>query len=73
MTPSRSIETVQMTEAMGQTASWVLARPFDLAQSAYALAVRLGLIQNSLLGSARFARDISALEKMTLGPWARQV
>jgi hypothetical protein len=35
--------------------------------------VRVGLIADSLLSSARFSRDVSSLEKMALGPWARQI
>ncbi len=73
MTHLKSLDAVQITESMGKTTSLVLAQPFDFARSLYAFAVRFGLIENSLLGSARFGRDISSLEKMALGPWARQV
>jgi hypothetical protein len=63
----------QVAEAIRKQTSLALGQPFDLARSFYALAVRLGVIERSLLGSARFGRDISSLEKMALGPWARQV
>ncbi len=49
----------------------VLALPFEIAREAYAKAVRSGLIQDSLLASARYSRDLSASEKLILGPWAR--
>jgi hypothetical protein len=63
----------QVTEALRKTTSLVLGQPFDMARSAYAVAVRVGLVENSLIGSAKFGRYISSLEKLTLGPWARQV
>jgi hypothetical protein len=73
MTHLKTANPAQITESFGKTTSLVLAQPFDLARSLYAVAVRFGLIENSLLSSAKFGRDISSLEKMTLGPWARQV
>jgi hypothetical protein len=60
-------------ESIEKTTLLWLGQPFDTARVLYALAVRVGLIENSLLSSARFSRDIHSLEKMTLGPWARQV
>lgn len=56
-----------------RTVTLILGLPFDLARANYGLAVRLGLIENSLLQSARFARDLCAIERLTLGPWVRQV
>lgn len=47
------------------------ALPFDMAREHYAKAVKAGLIERSLLASANFGRMMSALEKLTLGPWAR--
>nr|WP_319565085.1 hypothetical protein [uncultured Rhodoferax sp.] len=66
-------DAIHVAEKLHHATSLALAQPFDLARSLYAMAVRLGLIENSLLSSARFGRDISSLEKLTLGPWARQV
>ncbi len=54
-----------------RSAAAVLALPFDIAREAYANAVRIGLVQDSLIACARFSRDVSASEKMALGPWAR--
>ena len=62
-----------MLGAPGKTTSLMLAWPFDIAHIMYAMAVRIGLLKDSMLTSARFSRDISALEKMSLGPWARRV
>lgn len=73
MTPTENVALTQFAETMGTTTSQLLGQPFDLARSFYALTVRLGMIESSLLASARFGRDINSLEKMTLGPWARQV
>ena len=45
--------------------------PFDLARENYAIAVRAGLIERSMLASAKFGRLLNQLESMTLGPLAR--
>lgn len=65
--------TVQVTESIEKTAYLVLAQPFESARLMYAWAVRLGMCENSLLDSSRFGRDISFLEQVTLGPWARHL
>ena len=49
----------------------ILSLPFDIARDGYTKAVKTGLIQDSLIACARYARDLSASEKMALGPWAR--
>lgn len=51
----------------------LLGLPFDIAREQYARAVQLGLIERSLLGSRDFSRTVQALERLTLGPWARNV
>ena len=56
-----------------RTTSLLLGLPFDLAREQYAQAVRWGLLKNSLLASARFARELARAERQTLGPWARQI
>ena len=56
-----------------KTASLMLGLPFDLARANYANAVRMGLIKNSLLNSARFEQQLGVVERFTLGPWARRV
>lgn len=68
-----NIDTTKAIEALGKTTSLVLSQPFDMARAQYAMGVRVGLFENSLLACARFGRYISSLEKLTLGPWARQV
>ena len=58
---------------LGHTTSLILGLPFDLARANYARAVRLGLIENSLLKSAQFSRELVEVERRTLGLWARRV
>ncbi|NVO07253.1 MAG: hypothetical protein HXX19_15645 [Rhodoferax sp.] len=48
-----------------------LALPFDMARETYAKSVRAGLVERSLIASARFEHAISALERLTLGCLAR--
>lgn len=61
------------SSTLGQTASLFLALPFDLARANYAKAVRFGFIKESMLKSAKFEQKLSAMERLTLGPWARRV
>lgn len=46
--------------------------PFDALRVQYASVVRAGLAQRSLLASGKLERALDALEKLTLGPLARQ-
>lgn len=64
---------MSLTTPLGQTARLILGLPFDLARINYAQAVRLGFIEHSMLKSARFAKELTTIERLTLGPWARQV
>lgn len=59
--------------SLGRTLTFLQGLPFDLARAQYAAGVRVGLIEQSLLGWAKFERQIHLLEKLTLGPWARSV
>lgn len=56
-----------------RTTSSVLALPFDVAREVYSKAVQVGILQNSMLASRDFSIALNALEKTTLGPWARRV
>jgi hypothetical protein len=58
--------------ALAKSGSDVMALPFDIARDQYASAVRAGLIERSMLASARFGQTLNALERLTLGPWARR-
>ena len=63
----------QTATSFERTAALIQGLPFDMAREQYAKAVQFGLIERSLLGWAKFERQIDLLEKMTLGPWARRV
>jgi hypothetical protein len=55
-------------------ATWlppVLHAPFDAARAAYSASVNAGLVPSSQIAAARFERDLSALERATLGFAAR--
>jgi hypothetical protein len=54
-------------------AKTLLRVPFDAMREHYASAVRAGLIERSQIASASFERKLVALERATLGPWARRV
>ena len=56
---------------LASTAKTLLRVPFDAMREQYASAVRAGLIERSLLASARFERKLGELERVALGPWAR--
>ncbi|MCF8168877.1 MAG: hypothetical protein K9K38_08910 [Rhodoferax sp.] len=47
--------------------------PFDVARAQYARAVETGLLPRSMLATRDFTRALSAVERLTLGPWARHV
>lgn len=62
-----------LAHAVKRTSALVLGLPFDVAREQYASAVRAGFIERSMLGWAKFERTVSAMETLTLGPWARRV
>ncbi len=64
---------MSLTTNLGHTTSLILGLPFDLVRASYARAVRLGLIEHSMLKSARFAQELCEIERLTLGLWARRV
>ncbi|MFZ4625171.1 MAG: hypothetical protein ACOYNF_13175 [Rhodoferax sp.] len=61
------------TAAIGHLTSLIFGLPFDAIRASYAKAVRFGLLENSLLKSARFERELAKVERLTLGPWSRRV
>jgi hypothetical protein len=68
---SQSLEST--VQGFGRTTTSVLVLPFDIAREMYSKAVQAGVLQNSMLASRDFSLALSALEKTTLGPWARRV
>lgn len=63
----------QAASDVGRTAALLRSLPFDVAREQYAKAVRVGLIEPSMLAGAKFERMLSSMELVTLGPWARRV
>ena len=63
----------QTASDVGHISTLMLSLPFDVAREQYAKAVRVGFIAPSMLAGAKFERLLGAMEKATLGPWARQV
>jgi hypothetical protein len=57
---------------MARLSSEVLALPFDMAREQYAKSVRAGLVERSMIASARFEHALSALELFSLGVMARR-
>ena len=49
-----------------------LTVPFDAMRFQYASAVMAGLVQRSIIASAQLERALDTLEKLILGPLARQ-
>lgn len=54
-------------------AEHALQWPFDAMRDQFASAVRAGLIERSLIASARFERKVAVLEQTLLGTCARRV
>jgi hypothetical protein len=50
----------------------LMAMPFDALRLQYANAVMAGLVRRSILVSGELERAVDALEKLALGPLARQ-
>jgi hypothetical protein len=46
--------------------------PFDAMKCQYASAALAGLVQRSIVASGKLERALDALEKLILGPLARQ-
>ena len=60
-------------EAAGQASRAALSAPFDVLRAQYAISVRSGLIERSLLAWSGFERSVGALERLMYGPFARCV
>lgn len=61
----------QWMQAVTHTGTSVMALPFDVAREQYAKSVQWGLLERSIIQSARVSRTLGALEQLTLGPFAR--
>ncbi len=50
-----------------------MAMPFEAARQHYSLSVKVGLQPNSMLAYRDHFKTLDQLEKVTLGPFARQI
>lgn len=50
----------------------LLGLPFDAVRLHYAACVQAGLVRRSMLEARDFEHTLTAMERLTLGPWARQ-
>jgi hypothetical protein len=57
---------------LARVGSEFMALPFDMAREQYAKSVRAGLVERSMIASARYGQVISALERCMLGAMARR-
>ena len=69
---------VQSWLADSLSAAWTASKafavlPFDAMRANHAIAVKAGLVENSMLASRDFEHAVEALERVTLGPLARRV
>lgn len=62
-----------VTQAMTKASQTLMGLPFDLMRAQYAAAARAGLVQRSMLASSRFDHALTALERLSYGPFARSV
>ncbi|WP_085316974.1 hypothetical protein [Derxia lacustris] len=60
-----------VSDAARACLSNALSAPFDAMRAQYAASVRAGVIERSMLGWRDFERQIVQMEKLTLGPLAR--
>jgi len=68
--PARGLD---LMPCLAQGSTCPLTWPFDSARVMYASGVSAGVIRRSLLAGGAFERALDALERSTLGPWARAV
>jgi hypothetical protein len=50
----------------------LLGLPFDAVRLHYAACVQAGLVRRSMLEARDFEKALTAMERLTLGPWARR-
>jgi len=70
--PGRGLDAFDGGLAVKGASHAFLSMPFDAMRFQYASTVRAGLIERSLLASAQLERTLATLEKLILGPLARQ-
>lgn len=68
--PTRGLD---LMPCLAQGSACPLTWPFDGARVMYSSGVRAGYIRRSMVAGGAFERAVDALERITLGPWARGV
>ena len=69
---SPALKSTRPGATSGAAGQAFLAMPFDALRFQYASAVMAGLAQRSIIASGKLERALDALEKLILGPLARQ-
>jgi hypothetical protein len=69
---SDALKAARSGSIAGASGQALFAVPFDAMRFQYAGVVMAGLAQRSILASGKLEQAIDALEKMILGPLARQ-
>lgn len=69
---SRALKSVHSAPRSGDAGRAFLAMPFDAMRFQYAGAVMAGLARRSIVASGKLERALDALERLILGPLARQ-
>ena len=64
---------LRASRAASRSFSHALGLPFDVAREEYSKAVRAGIAPRSMLASRDFSQALDALERLSLGPFARRV
>ncbi len=63
----------QAAELTRRSVGSPMAMPFEAARQHYSLSVKVGLQPNSMLAYRDHFKTLDQLEKVTLGPFARQL
>ena len=69
---SQAQKIARSAPASGDAGQAIFAMPFDAMRFQYAGAVASGLVQRSILASGKLERALEVLERLILGPLARQ-
>jgi len=71
--PTSFVGPLQASHSVAISMRLTPSAPFDAVRDLYAGWVRAGWVKPSIIASGRLERMLDALEKVTLGPFARRV
>lgn len=69
----RALDLPSQSSAFTELGQRIAGLPFDALRAHYAWAVKVGLMERSMIASRDFERSVGALEQITCGPMARRV